>query len=336
MHLKFNGIQNPIFHFDQLGNQPVTCMSTFPHRPMQIPTYHEVWLDANILSQIPAVQPDPNIASLVNAALANGFGMNPILALAEYNRGHDPMTAMDIMLNRVPRMEQVYGFEFDMLAVTRQSTQLTLYVDNDRKYVKSLSDFMIVIKYFFAKKDWSFKRRFETFAKFIKGHLPFFRIVLYVACLYFFAKERRDLFKSSFAKIQEAMHVHEDPIRNRKEADNLASDLAIFTQTTAYPVLNNPVLFRVPYIATSDQGLALLLREIAYFGIDIENGKGFGYPGFRAGGIMASYYPEAADTIVAQHLSNVPVDQIRLEKLDKVAEEILSGIFKYEEYLIDN
>jgi hypothetical protein len=100
--------------------------------------------------------------------------------------------------------------------------------------------------------------------------------------------------------------------------------------------LKNPVLFRVPYIATSDQGLALLLREIAYFGIDIENGKGFGYPGFRAGGIIASYCPEAADTIVAQHLSNVPVDQIRLQKLDKVAEEILSGIFTYEEYLIDN
>lgn len=333
MLIKFEGIQTPTFCFDKPGNQPVTCISTFPYRPMQLQTYHEIWLDANILSQALAGRPNPNILSLVNVALENRFAINPMLALAEYNRGNDAMTAMEMMLARVPRMEEVYGFEFDMLAVTAQSAQLQIALDKDRQYIKSLSDLMIVIKYFFAKKNWGFKRRFETFARIVRAHLPSFVIVSYVACLYFFAKERRDLFESSFGKMQGDMYIHTDPAENRKNADNLASDLAIFTQTTAYPVTKNPVLFRIPYIATSDEGLALLLREIAYFRIYLEKGTGFGYPGFRQGGVMASHCPEVADVIVEKYLTDVPQEQIRMDKLDRIAEEILEGTFDHERYL---
>lgn len=333
MRIEFNGITNPAFRFDQAGYQIVSCISTFPRRPLQLPTYHEVWLDANILSQAPAADPNPNIDLLIRNALQNNLGISPFLALAEYNRSHDPLTAMDMMLARVPRMEEVYGFHFDMLTVTTQSVQLPLHRDADLAYIKVLADLLIVVKFFYNIKDWGFKRRFEAYAKFVHRHIPSIMIVNYVACLYFFARDQRGLFESSFAKIQEAMHVHPTEERNRKEAHNLASDLAIFTQTTAYPVVQNPPMFRIPYIATSDEGFALLLRELAYFRLDIDAGIGHGYPGFRPDGVMYSHCPVSVGDTLKKYLINLPVEPWRKDSLSIIAEKILLGSFDYKMYV---
>ncbi len=333
MRIEFNGIATPAFRFDQVGGQTVSCISTFPRRPLQLPTYHEVWLDANILSQAPAANPNPNIDALIRNALQNAFGVSPFLAVAEYNRSHDPMTAMEMMLARVPRMEEVYGFDFDMLTVTSQSAQLPVYRDADLAYIKVLADLLIVVKFFYNIKAWGFKRRFEAYAKFVNRHLPSIMIVNYVACLYFFARDRRDLFESSFAKIQEAMHIHSTADRNRKEVHNLASDLAIFTQTTAFPVIQHPPRFRVPYIATSDEGFALLLRELAYFRMDITAGTGHGYPGFRPDGVMSTHCPASVGNTLQTYLVNLPVEPWRKDSLSNIAETILLEPFDYEKYV---
>lgn len=326
MRIEFTGKVIPVLTFSEEGGQSVTFASTFYKPPLCIPKYNEIWLDTNIISQR---EFNPNIASFVQMGIMCKFRINPVFALAEFHRGHDPITAADMMLNRLPRMEQMYNFTFDMDAVVHHAAHLPMMVDVDRAYIQNLSDMLLVVKYFYAKKDWSFEARLTAYAKLVKNHLPHFAIVFYVASVYYFAKQRRDLFELTFPKVQEAMHVHGSAEKNRKEADNLASDLAIFTQTTYAPINLEPTMFRVPYIATSDAGFALLLTELTYYGVNVENGKGHGSPGFKIGGVMHNETFGLVRKIVNDHLTNLPTSPERLEKLRTVSSNILDGTFDH-------
>jgi hypothetical protein len=253
-----------------------------------------------------------------------------MLALAEFNRLHDPMTAMDMMLNRIPRMEEVYGFHFDMDKVTEASAKLILSKSQDLEYVKNISDITIVLKYFYSIPNWSFSQKLEGYAKLVNSHLPNFLVMFYVACLYFFAKHNKRMFSSSIGKIDQAMNFFKSAVKNRKSSDNHASDIAMLTQTSAHPISPPPTKFRIPYIATSDEGMALLLREIAYFGVDAD--KGNGYPGFRLDGIIAQNFPETFNTIYRKYMIGIPIDLNRLDNLHETAESILAGNFDHKKF----
>jgi hypothetical protein len=327
MNIAFAGNIIPIQTFSAPGGQPVICASTYYKNPLLIPKFNEIWLDTNLVSQ---TGHNPNIASLVDFALKNKYHINPIFAIAEFNRGHDAITMTDMMLNRLPAMEERYGFPFfDLNQVTYQTARLPGVKVDDQEYVKLLSDFMIVVKYFYSRSNWNFEMRLTAYAKLVKSSLPHVAIVFYVASLYYFAKENRNLFESSFPKVQEAMRDYGSPESNRKEANNLASDLALFTQTTAAPVTFNPTMFRVPYIATSDIGLALLLQEICYFGINVKGGKGFGYPDLRIDGIMHKHAFAAVRSIRDEHLLDLKVQPERVQVLSEIAEKILAGNFDH-------
>ena len=331
VNVAFNSIKVPQYIFETAPHQPVWCISPILRRPLT-DTFHEIWLDTNVVSQSTY---NPNIAALVRVACAEKIALNPMFALAELHRSHEILAAGDLMLDKVPRFEEFYGYLFDMETVIGQSLHIGLNIEVDRLYVKRLADSALVIKYFYNKAGLSFEKRLEGFAKLVRDHLPYFAITFYVACLYFFAKEPsgKALFgKKLCSKIDGDMALLKDKKEeNLERALNLGSDMALHTQATAYPVTAPPHRFRIPYIATSDKGLALLLREIGYQALSINSHKriGQGWPAFREGGIMFSNCPPPAGDILERYLVDVPYVEERLTTLDAFAKAIASETFDH-------
>lgn len=328
LDFELTSLHIPQFSSELREGQSVWCISPLTRRPV-METFHEVWLDTNILSQS---TPNPNIAALMQMVRREKMGVSVLLALAELHRRHGPIEANELMLDKVPRFERFYGILFNIYEVTKQSQTIPLHSKIDSEYVKQLADTLLLIKYFYKKSGLDFESRLRGFAKVVRANLPPFFITFYVACIYFLVKERAELFGGSIKKkVDSDMAIYEDPTRNHTKAMNLASDLAMITQASAYCITRPPTRFRIPYIATSDRGFALLLREIAYVRLKInrQTKVGSGTPGFRPGGIMFAHCPPCARDIMKEYLPAVLVDHARLIPLNQFAENIAAGTFDH-------
>ena len=344
MNIELNGVLNPVqIHSEQrvvVGSngetqvhQQVTCAAPLLARPIPAQTFHEIWLDANILSQAKSAVRNPNVDAVISRGLKEGMKISPALAMIEFFSTNDIATAIDIIFKRLPVFEQLYECNFDMSEIAHLIERIPGYLGEVKTYRDGLSDYMIVIENYFNLKDpWEVKC--EKFARLMKEEdLPFFLITYLVGCLYFYIKDHREEWpKEVFGKIQSDMKLKKSAELARKAADNRASDVIYFTSSLLNPVTKDGV-FHVAHVATSDLSLSFILKEICYIGIVFHKSlvTGLtacnGVPAYRPGGISDTQIAPVVKANIATYLSNGVENTSQLQNLSRVANKILQETY---------
>jgi hypothetical protein len=318
---------------------PIYCGSPFMGRPLLYRTVVEVWPDVNILSHAKNDGTNPNISALSNWINENKFGFNVLPAYLEHHRTNDTVTAWDIAKQSAVALQEKYSFHINYLQFNKTSFEISQLSDWNHQYTDKLARFVVVIRYLYAANT-SFEKRCSLLARMIGQKFPKALLVYLLGCLYFYVKENRTEFPVAFNKLQEDMQFGKDAADSWKRARNFASDISFFTQTSLHPLEPAPPRIRVPYIATTDPALILILQELCYQEVFVSGSVGQGTPRYRPGSIAHNKLDQLTRTNIFKYIvplvvENSSVNQQEDAELKNVADQILARTFSHKNYRLD-
>lgn len=306
-------------------------------RPFLYPTAVEVWPDVNILAHAKNEGTNPKIAALTKWIRENEFGFNVLPAYLEHHRTNDKVTAWDIAKKSTVALQEKYNFQRNYSEFTNKSFEIPYFSGWNHWYTDRIAHLVVVIRHLYSI-DTSFEKRCLILAKMIGQKFPKMLFIYLLACLYFYARDNRSKFPAkAFDKLQEDMQFGKDAADSWRRALNFASDISFFTQTSLYPIQTSPLRIRVPYIATSDPALILMIQELCYLEIFVSKGTGKGTPRYRPGSIAHDKIHRLTRDNVMTHIvpliiDNPDINEQEDAELKSVATQILDGTFSLKEY----
>jgi hypothetical protein len=336
MDIDFDGEPIEIEVFETEKEDSVYCISPYLATTHQAQFKSSLWLDTNVMLRTASTNIKPNIQKLLAWANARGMDINLDLAIWELSRS----IPIDECLAKVEECTKALRMKFGLNVPhemwIRQTQYRYAHSAEFNKYIDEQTCYLIIIKYFYHLNG-AFEKKCELFASFIHDYLPLFRTTYLAGVLYFFAKQRGDLFEK---KIKRKWHSDMDRGQSSthlKQAKNAASDLVVITFVTYLPLIPLTSILNIPYIATSDHGLAGFMSEIGYNGINIGGPYSIGNAivGYREKSIARSQNISAiADQLyekfsLNRNLSNDDRN-LRLKNLSNISEIILEKDFKIE------
>jgi hypothetical protein len=318
---------------------PIYCGSPFMGRPFLYPTTVEVWPDVNILAYAKNEGTNPNISALSDWIRENKFGFNVLPAYLEHHRTNDTVTAWDIAKNSTNALHEKYGFHIDYLEFNKQSVEIPKVGVWNHEYTDRLAYFVVVIRYLYTINT-TFEKRCFLLAKMMGQKFPKAILVYLLACLYFYVKDNRREFPIAFDKLQEDMQPGKDAADSWKRARNFASDISFFTQTSLYPIRPSPPRLRIPYIATTDPALVLILQQLCYLDVLVNRSVGRGTPRYRPGSIAHDKLDQLTRNNIFKYIvpfieDNKSKNEQEDAELKNVANQILAGTFFHKVYPLD-
>ena len=308
-------------------------------RPFLYPTTIEVWPDVNILAYAKNDGTNPNISALSDWIRENRFGFNVLPAYLEHHRTNDTVTAWDIAKNSTNALHVKYGFHIDYLEFNKQSVEIPKVGVWNHEYTDRLAYFVVVIRHLYTTNT-TFEKRCFLLAKMIGQKFPKAILVYLLACLYFYVKDNRTKFPNAFDKLQEDMQPGKDAADSWKRARNFASDISFFTQTSLHPIRPSPPCLRIPYIATTDPALVLILQQLCYLDVLVSGSVGQGTPRYRPGSIAHDKLDQLTHNNIFKYIvplieENKAKNEQEDAELKNVANQILAGNFSYKDYRLD-
>lgn len=317
---------------------PIYCASPFMGQPLLCQTVVEVWPDVNILAHARVHGTNPNVTALSEWVRESKFGFDVLPAYLEHHRTNDTLTAWDIAKNSAIALHDKYGFEINHFELIRKSLDIPLYSLWNHEYTDSLAYFVVVIRYLYSTTT-TFEKRCSILAKMIGQKFPKFTMIYYLACLYFYVRDNRLTFPDAFDKLQEDMQTGDSIQSSWKNARNFASDITFFTRSSLYPIQPFPLRVRVPYIATTDAALILILQQICYTDVRVSGSIGNGYLRYRPGTVADIKLSQLVKENIIRHIVPFIVqDDVRRQEEDaelkRVANEIVAGNFSHKDYFL--
>lgn len=334
MEIDFDGEPIEIEVFETEKEDSVYCVSPYLATTCQARFKSSLWLDTNVMLRAASTNIKPNIQELLAWANERGMDINLDLAIWELSRS----ISIDECLAKVEEctkdLRMKFGLNVPHEMWMKQAQYRYVHSEEFDKYIDEQTCYLIIIKYFYHLGG-AFEKKCELFASFIHDYLPFFRTTYLAGVLYLFAKQRGDLFEK---KIKRKWHSDMDrgqPLTHLKKAKNAASDLSVITFATYLPLIPFTSVLNIPYIATSDHGLAGFMSEIGYSGINIGGAYsiGNGIVGYREKSIaradnISSIANELYEKFsLNRNLSNYDRN-LRLRNLSYIFEIILNRDFK--------
>ena len=333
MQIDFDGEPIGVDRFETDKEDSIFCISPYLANPSQGKFQSSLWLDTNVMLRTTATNIKPNIQALLKWANDRGMSINLDLAIWELLRSK----SLEECLARVEECTSALRVKFGLDVSQEMWIKQTQYRYEHTKvfdeYIDQQTRYLIIIKYFYHQSG-AFEEKCESFARFIHDYLPFFRTTYLAGVLYLFAKQKGYLFEDKIkAKWQSDMD-RSQPSKHLTKAKNAASDLAVLTFVTYLPLIPFTSIFNVPYIATSDCGLAGFLSEIGYNGIHIGGPYpvGNGIVGYREDSIARVQNISSIANQLSEKFSfdKEPIDDdrnLRLKNLSNISEIILDHDF---------
>lgn len=324
----------PVMKIDlQRGGQPIWVGAPILSPPriwtgssvgdIVTPLRHHLVLDLNLVAQIRGRTNRENIGSLFEKAAERSWQLEIQFAAVEQHRTHaDPLLALEECASAI---QQHYPVQV-LGKLDQFSSTIFRHLNDLKSEIQILADFCVVIKYFY-RKNWGLRRKISEFSALISSKLPCLTTGYLLGCLLFYAKENRDEFPEFFDKIQSDMHFFGDPEKDRTAALNLASDLSYFTYSTLGFRNIWKDDFHMIRVASSDAAMGLILREMCYVVIDIENSIPYGTAAYRPNSIAETNLKEIVIKFMPSTSQPLGVkkngEDPRRSNLKAVAEEFL-------------
>lgn len=302
--------------------------STEPDRFTPVsPLNRLLLLDVNILGSIRERKNVGNIRSLFAWAASQELEVTPIVAVAEQHRTHG---APDRAFRHyVEALREDYLYNLPQQEVERLLSVFSKHSPAIAQNVQFIAHYYVLIKYFYHKR-WSAERKVKEFSDLIhEKNVPVLAFAFLLGCSYFYVRENPQQFSSAvISKVQSDMCVHPQKEKERSHLRNLASDLMLFTAPAEIFFNHETSEFNFCYVASGDVSIGLVLSEIAYGKITVNDGRCFGHPGFRLSGATG----RALGATVAQCLRPSPQQSYlykgrsdgRFDNLERLAEKMIN------------
>lgn len=311
--------------------QPIHLMSPFLSRPLYSDAWyrpiehvrHEIWLDSNLLSQAKAAVRNPNLESLIWWGTMRNIKFSIAHATLEKLRTSSVSDANDMLFKSAIALNELYDINIDPEQLVQANLQFLPYLAEQQKYIDRLAYYIVLIRSGFMHKAGC-ARKCKSFVQYIAANLPKLIIPFFLGCLYFFVKDNRTKYQS-FGKLQSDMNVTGDYEKDWSSARNLANDFAIFTSSSLCIIPKDELSIRVPWIATSDAGLSLVLNELCYAVLNLHEGVGNGIPYLRPSGLMSTAIGDFVKSEARALWGEGRITPERENNLKSSAETVLNG-----------
>lgn len=254
-------------------------------------------LDLNVIEYMRQRKNKRNIEGLLKYAAMLGLEITFIVGLSEQKRNLS--YADSLYKELVTVLREDYFYDLPDKEVEKLLGVLSRHNPGITKNTGLFRDFLILIKYFYNKK-WGIERKIREFATMIyEKNVPVFTFAFLVGCLYFYVKENRNAFSEKVVrKVQSDMDICSG--EEEKRLWNVASDLMLFMAPTELFYNDKTGEYNFSYIASGDITVCLILSELCYAEIVVNQGRCFGTPGFRPTGIAG----ETLHSLVIRYLRN--------------------------------
>jgi hypothetical protein len=327
----------PVHTFGE-NHRKITCVAPLYSKPSVTmysnvvvnPTIHAMFVDSNVLSFVDNGDENEQVTDLFRWANANKMAISPIVAILEQLKQEiSEEESAEHIRRKVRRLNDQYEANIDMVLVEHALFMAPVVIAQDRDYVGILADFFIVVRHFYHQKS-TFERKCKLLANLMQKCFPQLAIAYYIACLYFYVGSNPKMFDDGKRKCQGDMEQSKDVTQARKDAHNFAFDISMITRSTM-PLVDDNGAFVIPYIATGDNGLAFLLKEICFRQIHYVEGRSQPMVAYRPG--SRAYY-HVRETVERCLKAANPVGKIhekedwRRDALADAAEKVLADIGK--------
>lgn len=273
--------ENPIF----IGSPFFGYPSLDIEGNKRIKTNNLLILDLNVISFIRQRKNKTNIRQLLTWASLLDLEVTPIVGISEQYRSHaNPGVAFKRYI-QILREDYFYDLpEEEIERLTRVFTEYSPDIENNTGIFR---DYLIVIKYFYQKK-WVLEKKVEQFAIMVhKRNIPVLAFAFLLGCIYFYVKDNpRNFTQKIVSKVQSDMSI--SPNKEEKRLWNVASDIMLFMAPAELFYNYQANEYNFSYVASGDVTAGLILSELCYGQVVVNQNTCYGMAGFRPRGASSA------------------------------------------------
>lgn len=311
--------ESPIF----IGSPFLGVPSLDPEGKKIVQTNNLLILDLNVINFIRQRKNKVNIQGLLEWTAKKGLEITPIVGLSEQFRTHgDPYSAFN---KYIETLKIDYQYDLSSTEVEKCFRVISNYSPKIQQNTELLRDYLIIIKFFYHQ-NCTLEEKVRQFAQLLYNrNVPVFAFAFLLGCVFFHVKDSPNKFSQKLvSKVQSDMAV--SPNKEERKLWNVASDIMLFMAPAELFFNYETGEYNFSFIASGDITCGLILSEISYGQIVVNQNTCFGMVGLKPTGlsapVMAHYINEYLKASPQQSFTRKGASDQRTANLKRLVSDL--------------